>query len=70
VRKWGLVLLMAGVLGFFYCSGQLSNLDPVPEGVEISDYTDYEAGKFELARYAAAIVGLIGGLMTLFPAGR
>jgi hypothetical protein len=66
----GLVLLAAGLLGFFYCATQLSDMEPVPDGVELREYTQYEAGTLELARYAAAIVGLIGLLMTLFPSGR
>jgi hypothetical protein len=70
MRKTGFVLLVAGLLGFFFCHTKLADLEPVPPGVEIGDYTEYEAGKLELARYGAAIVGLIGILMTLFPSGR
>ncbi len=70
MRKLGFVLLVAGLLGFFYCHTQLADLEPVPEGVQLSEYTQYEAGTLELARFGAAIVGLIGVLMTLFPSGR
>jgi hypothetical protein len=66
----GLVLLVAGLLGFFYCHTNLATLEPVPPGVAIGDYTQYEAGKLELLRYGAAIVALIGVLMTMFPSGR
>jgi hypothetical protein len=66
----GLVLLALGVLGFLYCSSQLSSLEPVPAGVELADYMRYEAGKLELGRYAAAIGGFIGLLLAFFPQGR
>lgn len=70
MRTLGLVLLAGGVLGFLYCSSRLSAMDPVPAAVELSEYMQYEAGKLELARYAAAIAGLIGALLALFPKGR
>jgi hypothetical protein len=70
MRKIGIVLLAGGVMGFLYCSSQLGGLQPVPPGVELGDYMRYEAGKLELARYAAAIVGFIGLLLAFFPQGR
>ena len=70
MRTFGLVLLAAGVLGFLYCSSQLSALDPVPAGVELGEYMRYEAGKMELGRYAAAIGAFIGLLLAFFPQGR
>ena len=70
MRNLGLLLLALGVLGFLYCSSQLANLAPVPPGVELGDYLDYEAGKLELARYAAAMFGFIGLLLAFFPQGR
>jgi hypothetical protein len=70
MRNIGLVLLAGGVLGFLYCSSQLSGMQPVPPGVELGDYMNYEAGKLELARYAAAMVGFIGLLLSFFPSGR
>ena len=70
MRTLGLVLLGAGFFGFLYCSTQLSGMDPVPAGVDLSDYLQYEAGKLELMRYAAAMSGFIGLLLTFFPKGR
>lgn len=70
MRTIGLVLLAVGVLGFLYCSSQLSALDPVPAGIEVGEYMRYEAGKMELGRYAAAILGFIGLLLAFFPKGR
>ena len=70
MRTIGLVLMAAGILGFLYCSSQLSSLQPVPAGVELGDYMRYEAGKLEIARYVAAIGGFIGLLLAFFPQGR
>jgi len=70
VRNTGLVLLAGGLLAFFYCASRLSGLEPVPDGVAVGDYVRYDAGKWELGRYAAAIVALIGILMSFFPKGR
>lgn len=70
VRTWGLVLLVAGVIGFLHFSGRMAGLAPVPAEVSLGNYLQYEAGKVELARYAAALVALVGALLCLFPKGR
>jgi hypothetical protein len=70
MRTLGLVLMGAGLLGFLYCSSQLSAMEPVPATVELSEYLQYEAGKLELMRYAAAMSGFVGLLLTFFPKGR
>ena len=70
MRLAGGIMLLAGLLAFFYCSTRLEDLPPVPAGVELGDYLKYEAGGWELRRYGAAVVALIGVLLTLFPKGR
>lgn len=70
MRLSGLVLLVGGLLLFFYCSTRMSGLTPVPPEVPLGDYLDYEAGKWELYRYGAALVALVGALLSLFPKGR
>ena len=70
MRNFGFLLLALGVIGFLYCSSQLADLPAVPPGVELGDYMNYEAGKLELARYAAALTGFIGLLLAFFPQGR
>jgi hypothetical protein len=70
MRNFGGVLLLLGALGFFYCSARLSNLDPLPAGLSIGDSLRYPAGRFEMARYGAALAGGIGFLLALFPKGR
>ena len=70
MRNFGIVLLCGGALLFFFCTTQLSDLPAVPDGTGLGDYFQYEAGKYELARYAAAMMGLIGAVFALFPKGR
>jgi hypothetical protein len=70
MRLSGLVLLVGGLIAFFYLSSRLAGVSPVPPGVELGDYMRYEAGKLELARYGAAIAALVGVLLSLFPKGR
>ena len=70
MRTWGLVLLVSGLVGFFYCSSRLSGLDALPPGLEVRDYLQFEAGRWELARYGAAVVALLGVLLSIFPKGR
>jgi hypothetical protein len=63
-------MLLAGILGFFYATGRMEEVEPVPPGIGISEYTRYPAGRWELARYALAAIGGIGALFALFPEGR
>jgi hypothetical protein len=70
MRNMGLILLAGGFLGFLYCSTRLSGLEPVPDGVAVSEYLRYDAGVWELGRYGATIAGLVGLLMSFFPKGR
>ena len=70
MRNLGGALLLAGALGFFYCSARLSNLDPVPAGKSISESLQYTAGRFEVARYGAALAAGIGLILAFFPKGR
>jgi hypothetical protein len=70
MRRSGLILLFGGILAFLYCTSRLSELSPVPAGVELGDYLRYEAGKWELGRYVSAGLAGIGFLLALFPKGR
>ncbi len=70
MRNFGGVLLLLGVLGFFYASAQIENYDPVPAGQSIGESLRYPAGKWEMARYASLAVAGFGLLMALFPKGR
>jgi len=70
MRTLGYLLLLVGIVGFFYCSAQMSELTPVPEGTALGDYVRTEAGRFELGRYLSLMAGFIGVLLALFPKGR
>jgi hypothetical protein len=70
MRTFGLLLLVAGIAGFFYCSSQLEKLDPVPEDLSITQALKYPAGKMEMGRFAGAAVGAVGVLFLMFPQGR
>jgi hypothetical protein len=70
MRNFGLILLVAGVAGFLYCSAQLSGLDPLPADLALSDYLRNAAGRFELGRYVSLAAALIGFLLSVFPQGR
>jgi hypothetical protein len=70
MRNFGGFLLLVGVLGFFYCAAQLSHLDPVPAGKSLSEALAYPAGRFDLGRYASALMAAVGFLLALFPKGR
>ncbi len=70
MRNAGGMLLLVGILGFFYCSAHLSNLEPVPAGKSVSESLQYSAGRFEVGRYAAAMAGAMGLILVFFPKGR
>jgi hypothetical protein len=70
MRNLGGVLLLAGIIGFFYCSSELSKYGSPPEGASISQLLDHPAGRMELGRYAAAGAAFVGILLVMFPKGR
>jgi hypothetical protein len=70
MRNFGAVLLVAGILGFFYCSDRLQRVPPLPEGMDVSESLSQPAGRWEMARYASAAAAGFGLLMALFPRGR
>ncbi len=70
MRNFGGVVLLLGILGFFYASAQLDQYDPVPTGRSIGESLQYPAGKWEMARYGSLATAGFGLLMALFPKGR
>lgn len=70
MRKYALIALFAGIIGFFYASGRLRDAEAMPPDIPLSEYSRYEAGRFELLRYACAGIGGIGALFAMFPQGR
>jgi hypothetical protein len=70
MRNFGGIMLLLGVLGFFYCTGQKDKYPPLPEGLSVSESMGQPAGRWELARYACAGLAGFGLLMAFFPKGR
>jgi hypothetical protein len=70
MRNFGGILLLLGILGFFYASARLSDLAPAPEGLSVGQALEYPAGRWEVVRYACAAAGGFGLLLAMFPKGR
>ena len=70
MRNFGGILMLLGILGFFYSAQQLEQLEPAREGTSLSESMDRPAGRWEMARYACAGAAGIGLLMAMFPKGR
>jgi hypothetical protein len=70
MRNLGGILLMLGILGFFYATSKTEQLEPVPEELSISESLRYPAARWEIARYGVAAMGAMGLLLLLFPKGR
>jgi hypothetical protein len=70
MRKMGVTLLLLGILGFFYASSRIGDLEPVPDGLGARETLQYPAGRWMIARYAGATVAGMGLLVLLFPKGR
>lgn len=70
VRNMGGVMIVLGILGFFYATSKVGEAEPVPEGVSVSEGLQYPAGRWDLVRYGCAGVAGFGLLMAMFPKGR
>ena len=70
MRRYALIALLAGIIGFFYASSRLGDAEAMPPDIPLSEYTRYEAGRWELLRYACAGIAGIGALFAMFPQGR
>ena len=70
MRNFGAILLLLGLIGFFYASSQASEHQPAPEGASVSEELETPAGRWEMLRYASAGAAGLGLLLALFPKGR
>jgi hypothetical protein len=70
MRNLGGVLLVLGLLAFFYTSSRVEEAEPLPEGLSISESLNEPAGRWEMARYGSAALAGFGLLMAMFPKGR
>jgi hypothetical protein len=70
MRNFGGIVLILGVLGFFYASAQLEKAAPLAPNQTIAESLESAAGRWEMARYACAGVAFVGLLLAMFPKGR
>jgi hypothetical protein len=70
MRTLGGILLLGGLLGFFYCTSQLEGVEPLPEGMDVMESVRHPTGRYEVGRWAALCVAGIGVLLALYPKGR
>jgi hypothetical protein len=66
MRQAGGVLVVLGVVGFFYCSAKVSDAPPVPKEAGIMEALREPGGRWDLARYGSAFVGATGSVLLLF----
>ena len=70
MRNLGALLLLVGIVGFLYCSSRLSDVEPLAQGLSLSESLNQPAGRWEMARYASAAAAGFGLLLAMFPKGR
>ncbi len=70
MRNFGGILLVVGILGFFYASSRIDELGPLPAGLSVSEGLKEPAGQWEMGRYGCVAVAGFGLLMAIFPKGR
>jgi hypothetical protein len=70
MRNFGAILLLLGVLGFFYASDRVEKAGPLPEGQTVTEALETAAGRWEMARYGCAGAAFVGLLLAFFPKGR
>jgi hypothetical protein len=70
MRNLGGILILVGVIGFFYCSSQLEGATPPAPDTSLSEAIASPGGRWEFGRYACAGAAGIGVILALFPKGR
>lgn len=70
MRNFGLMLILAGGVGFFYCNSEMERHAPLPPGLSVTESLETERGKWDAARYAAAAAAVAGLLLAAMPQGR
>lgn len=70
MRSLGALLVFAGIFGYVYAADQLALAGTVPEGLSLSQAWEYPAARWDTARYGAALAGVMGVILALWPKGR
>lgn len=67
MRNFGLILLLAGVAGFFYCGSRASEFEPLRTGLSVEESLETDRGKWDAGRYACAAAAFTGLVLTMIP---
>lgn len=70
MRNCGLILLVAGLAGFFYCGSRASEFEPLRAGLSVDESLQTDRGKWDAGRYAGAAAAFTGLVLTMLPRGR
>jgi hypothetical protein len=70
MRTFGLLMLVAGVVGYLYLGSQLGQVEALPPGLGVGEMLQQPAGRLEAGQYLAAFVGVVGLILMMFPKGR
>ncbi len=70
MRTFGLVMLVLGLAGFFYCQQQMEKYEAPPLGLSIQESWRHPQARWQLGQYAGGFVGVVGVLALMFPKGR
>ncbi len=70
MRNFGGVVLLLGILGFFYAGTQGDKAEPLPKELSLGESLARPAGRWEVVRWGSATAAAFGLLMTMFPKGR
>ena len=70
MRNFGAILLLLGIVGFFYASSKLDDVDPMPAGLTVTESLGEPAGRWQMARFGSAVAAGFGLLIAMFPKGR
>lgn len=70
MRNLGGLLLLLGVVGYFYASSRMSGLDPVAPELGVRESLSLPAGRWEMLRYGCAAGAGIGIVLALFAKDR
>ena len=68
-HRAGIVVLL-GVIGFFYCSDRVSKLPPLPEGLTVTETLREPTGRWIVGRFACACLSASGAVLLIFARSR
>ncbi len=70
MRQWGGLIVLVGVIGFFYCGDRVAKAPPLPEGLSVTRTLRQPAGPWIVGRFVCACVAASGAVILLFARNR